>query len=219
MKQLFTIILVCMIGNIHAQRFALGTGLRMEQNFAIGNGSGDADATIRRQVMQFAAPGLHLWKYIGNRICFQTSVYTSKAVYSPQYKAGPAKFEEANLHLTSTNITVEYLTGNPDQTNRLGLFLGLQNVYRRYGTEVYYSSVIDNTYWQRWRWFATTGAGLHLKTGTHVTLYPYAGVRLGLKKQLVYDSKLSQAYAGIAILFALRSSHRRATFNRCPDYF
>jgi len=201
-----------------AQSLQLGLLAKEEMNIISIQNQGDVAAKSQMQRMQLPAWGIGAWKFIGNHVGLHGSVLLSRAYYNVNYSNGAAVFSDADIRFTQSNLTLEYYFGTIANALRPFLFGGAQHLYRRYGTESFRNAVIANSYWPTSRLQGQWGVGLKISDNDLLGIRIFGGLRYNFDKQLVYDKKMNQIFAGISVSWAIKDGAKKPG-SRCPDFF
>ncbi len=215
-------ILLLLLGSIaiqsQAQSLKLGLLMREEVNLSADLSTGEANAQTRMQKMQIPAWGLGVWKNVGNHLGVHASVLLSRAFYEVNQTTGSSGLIDAEMRFTQSNLHLEYFFANKDKSTRPYIFGGIQHLYRRYGTERYKNNIAPAGSWPTSRLFMQTGLGMQFIENAKMSVNVFAGLRFSSGNILVYDKKMNQIFAGLAISFSLQDAVKNR-YSRCPDNF
>lgn len=183
-----------------------------------------ADNTLKDRFQPGVKPasGLYAAFGYGKRWFLDASVLLSRSKYSVNYTDSSAVFMDANVRFTQTNFNINMVLNPRYKKATVFIFGGVQLLFRRWGEERYFNSIVAQSYWPSFRKMIQTGIGVKFPIRHRQSWYiqPFAGLRYTMDRRVVYDVAMNQVFAGIILCKGYKYTKiYKKRYLKCPAQF
>lgn len=129
----------------------------------------------------------------------------SEVTFRPDIRSGSSTLYQASLRLWHLNMAGE-LKFNDQGTFNPAFWFGLQGIFRQSATEIFSAGRVSERTWPKNRMMPQFGVAFYYKPRkSRFNFRAEAGMRLNSNNRTGYDYGLSQAFAGLSILYRVKS--------------
>lgn len=129
----------------------------------------------------------------------------SEVTFRPDIRSGNSTLYQASLRLWHLNMAGE-LKFNEQGTFNPAFWFGFQGIFRQSATEIFSGSRVPERTWPKNRMMPQFGVAFYYKPRKNsIHFRAEAGMRLNSNNRTGYDYGLSQVFAGLSILYRVKS--------------
>lgn len=156
---------------------------------------------------------------LGKRLFYRALGMVQNRIYRPNYRLGTATLSELDIHAVEFGNQIGLVLLKPAKDERIFALVGIQNIIRRYGTEVYQENIIPNTYYPELQTAFTLGLGYEKKITKSLKLSLGIESHFLNQRALIYeqDNHQNSFYVQVAKVFTFK--RKNPNQYQCPNQF